>query len=256
MDDLKSRDWLLFSTKSLILSVDQNISIQIIDTPDGGKRLIANGITDNSIEKLYFIVNTDQNNNYLYLEDFKVYKKGSSNPLNIPGLKDIMINVFRSSDAFNFISGKKTHKPFIGSNFITASVDTFSQYIDKYTAFLPNTLTTKDVEKTYEIILNPDDWMSDIGNAMNPNTNGFNQAMNPNTNGTTQALQNAGGSMAGWNVMGAGAPTPISVSLDMLRRGLDMGKVKYGGSDINASSGVPGQQTPGQASQAAGCSIM
>ena len=52
MDDLKSRDWLLFSTKSLILSVDQNISIQIIDTPDGGKRLIASGVTDNSIEKL------------------------------------------------------------------------------------------------------------------------------------------------------------------------------------------------------------
>jgi hypothetical protein len=218
MDDLKSRDWLLFSTKSLILSVDQNISIQIIDTPDGGKRLIANGITDNSIEKLYFIVNTDRNNNYLYLEEFNVYKKNSSKPLNIPGLDDIMKNAFRSSDALNFISDNKTHKPFAGSNFKTTSSDTFSQYIDELTGFLPNTLTTKGVEKTYEIILNPYDWMSDAADALNPNKNGFNQAMDPNKNGLSQSAEN---------------------TANAIRRGLDMGNVRMGGSNRRASEAMP-----------------
>ena len=43
--DLTSREWLLFSTKSMLLMKDENISVDIIDTPDGGKRLIANGIS-------------------------------------------------------------------------------------------------------------------------------------------------------------------------------------------------------------------
>lgn len=209
MDDLKHRDWLLFSTKSLILSVDQNISIQIIDTPDGGKRLIANGITDNSIEKLYFITNTDGNNNYLYLEEFNVYKKNSSKPLNIPGLDDIMKNAFRSSDALNFISDNKTHKPFVGSNFKTASSDTFSQYIDELTGFLPNTLTTKGVEKTYEIILNPDDFISDMKNLGNNISNGFKQA------GSALGLTGPVGSVS----------SPAGMALSMILSGLGMGGV-------------------------------
>jgi methylglyoxal synthase len=90
--DLKHRDWLLYSTKRIIQSVDENISVEIIDTPNGGKKLIASEITEADIDKIAFLTNTDQNNNYLYLEDFQVYIAGSISPLNIPGLKETVMN--------------------------------------------------------------------------------------------------------------------------------------------------------------------
>jgi hypothetical protein len=229
MADLKHRDWLLFSTKSLILSVDQNISVKIIDTPNGGKLLIASGISETAIDKLHFIVNTDQNNNYLYLEDFKVYKKNSPKPLNIPGLKDIMINVFRSSDAFNFVSDNKTHIPFSGSNFKTASVDTFSQYIDKLSSFLPHTLSTNGSEKTYEIVLNPDSILNAMRNALDPNRNGL-----------AESARNTGRVISSWNAMGSHGPAPITAGLHLLQTAFKMGGVKIGGNpNLPASAAVP-----------------
>ena len=157
MPDLKHRDWLLFSIKSMILSVDQNISTKIVDTANGGKWLIASGISNNNIEKLHFLVNTDKNNNYLYLEDFKVYIKGTNRPLNIPGLSAIMKVSFRISDANGFLLSKKTHTPFVGTQFDVNTNSTLGGFVDKFSSLMPYTLNTIDVEKTYEIILNPDD---------------------------------------------------------------------------------------------------
>jgi len=160
--DLLHRDWLLFSTSKMIQAVDQSISINIIDTQNGekngGKLLIASGISEESIGKLNFIVNTDINNNYLYLEDFKVYSFGNYTPLNIYGLKEIMINIYHASDVQGFLRGEKTHTPFDVKNFINTSFKgkTFSQYIDELTGLLPYTPDTSNKIKTYQITLNPD----------------------------------------------------------------------------------------------------
>ena len=155
--DLKHRDWLLFSIKSILLQVNENICVDIIDTPDGGKRLIANGILPETIEKLDFIVNTDQNNNYLYLEDFKVYSVLSFSPLNIPGLKEVIQNVFRTSDINAFLKGDKIHKPFDVENYkknTSFKGASFNEFIISFASLIPFTTNVKDV--TYSIVLNPD----------------------------------------------------------------------------------------------------
>jgi hypothetical protein len=158
MDDLKHRDWLLFTTKRMIQSVDETISVDIVDTPNGGKLLIASGITEAAIDKLTFLTNTDQNNNYLYLEDLKVYVAGFFTPLNIPGLTETVVNVFRSSDADQFVLGNKLHAPFLGSNYNTPylTVTSFSDYVDAFSSLTPYAPTTLGRVKTYEITLNPD----------------------------------------------------------------------------------------------------
>ena len=156
--DLTSRDWLLNSTKSLILSVDTNISVEIVDKPNNGKVLIATGIKESSMDKLKFIVNTDQNNNYLYLEDFQVYLHGHFTPLVVPGLTDVVINAFRNSDIKAFINNEKVHYPFVAGNMMTQNRPsyTFSTFIDAYTGLLSNIFGTYGSVKVYSITLNPD----------------------------------------------------------------------------------------------------
>ena len=158
--DYGHRDWLLFTQEKLIQSVDKNISVKIINSPNNGKKLIASGISEESIEKLLLLVNTDQNNNYLYLEQFNVYVFGFQDPLNIPGLNDICLNLYRDADLDNFISGSKTKNPFTGENVSGnsgISVPTFASFIDLLTSVIPYAPKTSGKQKFFEIILNPDD---------------------------------------------------------------------------------------------------
>ena len=156
--ELQHRDWLLYSTKKIIQSIDQNVSVDIIERPNNTKVLVASGINQESIDKLIFLVNTDQNNNYLYLEDFQVYIIGAYTPLSIPGLKETCMNVFRASDIDGFLLGDKTHDPFNPKKFQNSTFKgtTFSQFVDEYSGLLPYTADTFNETKTYQITLNPD----------------------------------------------------------------------------------------------------
>ena len=72
-EDLKHRDWLLYSTKRLLQKTgDESISIEIRELNNNRKVLIASGITEAMIDNLQFIVNTDQNNNYLYSDSSSI----------------------------------------------------------------------------------------------------------------------------------------------------------------------------------------
>ena len=156
--ELEHRDWLLYSTKKIIQSIDQNVSVDIIERSNNMKVLVASGINETSIDKLMFLVNTDQNNNYLYLEDFQVYVIGAYSALNVPGLNETCMNIFRASDIDGFLSGNKTHNPFNPKNFQNSSFKgtTFSQFIDEYNGLLPYTADTLNEIQTYQITLNPD----------------------------------------------------------------------------------------------------
>ena len=160
-NDLTHRDWLLFSTKALLLRADEYISVSIIDTPDGGKRLIASGIDSSTIEKLPFLVNTDKNNNYLYLEDFEVYTAGYFSPVNIPGLVELIKHSFRMSDITAFTTSNcKVHYPFAVSNYNSTSNssfdgETFSEFVSTFANLMPFTPKI-DSNVTYSITLNPD----------------------------------------------------------------------------------------------------
>ena len=151
--DLKHRDWLLFSMKSIIQSTDESISIFIEDRPDGGKVLRATTISEKTIGNLPFITNTDQNNNYLYLEDLMVYIDGHIAPLEVPGLKDVAIEVYRKSDINAFLQYNRTHFPFSINSYKGLN---FNEFVDQYTALQPTTLNTTGYVKTYEIVINPD----------------------------------------------------------------------------------------------------
>jgi len=151
--DLKHRDWLLFSVQNMIQSADESISTFIEDTPDGGKVLRAVSISEQTIGNLPFLTNTDQNNNYLYLEDLKVYIDGHIAPLDVPGLKDVAINVYRKSDINSFLQYNRVHFPFSINSYKGLN---FNEFVDQYTALQPTTLNTTGYVKSYEIVLNPD----------------------------------------------------------------------------------------------------
>jgi len=155
--DLKHLDWLLFSTEKLIQSVNTNISTQIVKS-SGKNLLIVSNVSEEDINNLFFLVNTDQNNNYLYLESFSLFYQGASKSVDIPGLELIIINNFRKSDIDGFISKKDVHYPFdvkkfVGSDFTGT---TLSEFIDHYTGLIPFAPSTYGKVKTYSFVLNPD----------------------------------------------------------------------------------------------------
>jgi hypothetical protein len=156
--DLQHRDWLLFTQQALISKVNPNISTEIVDRDNGSKVLIISDIPEGGIKDLLFITNTDNNNNYGYLEEFNVFRFGASIPLNIPGLSEIVQNIYRYSDMNAFLSKSTTHDPFNPKNFVNSSFkgQSFTKFVDELTALLPFTTDTGSITTTYQIIFNPD----------------------------------------------------------------------------------------------------
>jgi hypothetical protein len=156
--DLQHRDWLLFTQQSLITKINSNISTMIVDRNNGSKVLIISNIPEGSLKDLLFITNTDNNNNNGYLEEFNVFNSGSSFPLNIPGLSEIVKNIYRYSDMNAFLSNSVTHDPFNPKNFVNSSFkgQSFSEFINQLTALLPFTTDTSTGITSYQVIFNPD----------------------------------------------------------------------------------------------------
>lgn len=156
MTDLNHSDWLLNSIKKIMERIDQRISVSSFTTSSGGKKIFIYGIDSIAIEKIYFITNTDQNNNYLSLEDFNVYIDKHYGPLDIPGLKEIMISMYAHSDIFSFLSNNRTHTPFTVKNILNTDYKgkTFSGYIDYLSASIPYVQHSEGRFKGYSITLN------------------------------------------------------------------------------------------------------
>ena len=151
--DLQHRDWVLRSQQALIAKIDPTISTKIINTPDGGKRLLIFNVSESSIQELLFLTNTDQNNNYMYLENFSVTIQGDLQPLEFPGLSKIMIKVYELSDSNGFINSSKTQQPFSSTYF---KGQTINQFVDALSALTPSVPDTYGLEKNYNFALKPD----------------------------------------------------------------------------------------------------
>lgn len=156
---LNHSDWLLNSVTKIMESIDAKISVSSETTSVGGKRIFIYGIDEIAIDKLYFLTNTDQNNNYLYTEDFKVYLDNNSYPFEIPGFKNIAKSMYEHSDIFAFLSGNKVHIPYNVANITNTSYTgkTFSGYIDYFSSTIPYIEDTSGHIKKYHIVLNTDD---------------------------------------------------------------------------------------------------
>ena len=155
--DLTHADWCLYTQQKLISNVNSDIPSQVIKNGTKSYLIISN-ISEADLDKLYFLTNTDQNNNYLYIEDFKVYISSSPNPVNIPGLLEVITSSFRSNDANAFINGSKVYYPFDVKNFQNSYFKgkTFSEFVDTLSGLLPYSANTSGYNKRYQIILNPD----------------------------------------------------------------------------------------------------
>ena len=151
--DLQHRDWVLRSQQALIINTDSTISTKIVDTPDGGKRLILYNISESSIQNLLILTNTDQNNNYLYLEDFKVTIEKDLQPLEFLGLTQTMIKIHELPVSKGFINSSKTHSPFTPEFFKGKTINEFIDSISSSLAYVPN---TNEKVKNYTLVYNPD----------------------------------------------------------------------------------------------------
>lgn len=152
--DLNQIDWLLFSSQQLIEQLDASIPVQIVKNDYGEKVLIVSQISQDIISKIPFITNNDYNKNTLQLVDIFVYLDTYRDPINVPGLKDIVVkNIFKISDLNAFIAGKNLHYPFENSNMKNAS--SFNDFVDKLTSYTPYTARTSGKTKIYKIVLNP-----------------------------------------------------------------------------------------------------
>lgn len=157
--DLMSRDWVLASVIKLAQAVDPLIVANIENTCNGGKLLYLSNISENAIERISVLTNNDQNNNYLYVEDFKVYLDNQLTPITFPELTKVVANMYKYSDVQAFIAGNKTQKPFLVSNFGGTSDykgKTFSGFVDYLSAVVPFVPSTRNKVKKFTIVLNPD----------------------------------------------------------------------------------------------------
>ena len=158
--DLTSRDWVAASTKQLVLSIDPSVSVEFKYYPNGGMKIFLSNISESTIGKLSFLTNTDFNNNYLYLEDLKVFINGHYSSLDIPGLFEIANSLYKQSDITAFLAGNKVKQPFAPSNIQDTSLppgSTFNDFVDSLSGLIPYVEHTINRVKTYQIVLNPDD---------------------------------------------------------------------------------------------------
>jgi len=166
--DLKHRDWLLATTVKMVQNIDSFIRWKIISLPNGTKHLVLSNISEDSLGKINFLTNTDQNNNYLYLEDINVFIDGNfNNRIEVTGLKELAIELYNNSDQLAFLSNSQTHVPFNNPLLypFTNKPMSLNTYIDLVTSAVPFNPNTVGHVKTYSLILNPDDLITctDVG---------------------------------------------------------------------------------------------
>jgi len=158
--DLTHADWWIRTTQKLLQSVDTNLRFKVVKHPDNTQHVHVANISEELLSKLFFLVNTDQNNNYGYLENLNVYTQDdySRTPISIPGISELANGVWNNTDAFGFINSQKTETPFLSPlyNPITNEPLSFPQYVDLITAIIPWLPKTLGKVKIFELVLNPD----------------------------------------------------------------------------------------------------
>ena len=151
--------WLLETTKQMVAGKDQSISYTAEPDGSGGQRIKFSQISESSIDKLEFIVNTERSNNILSIESFSVYLGYNNKPLNIPGLSEVVVKMYKKSETAAYILGNKIHSPFVQtSTTIDSDYDNFNEFISKLSKLLPDvpdlqtTGSTTSQKKFYEVI--------------------------------------------------------------------------------------------------------
>jgi len=164
--DLTHADWWIRTTKKLLQKVDTSLRFTVVKV-EKTQHLTIENISEATLSRLFFLVNTDQNNNYGYLEELQVFVKGdySRTAIPIPGFSTLANAIWNEADATGFIEGQKTQTTFLAplNNPYTNEPLTVPQYVDWITAVIPWAPKTFGKEKIFTLILNPDTEVGILG---------------------------------------------------------------------------------------------
>jgi len=157
--DLTHADWWIRTCTKLLQKVDTSLRFTVVKI---GKtqHLVIENISESTLSKLFFLVNTDQNNNYGYLEALQVFVKDdySRTAIPIPGFSTLANAIWNEADAMGFVDGEKTQTAFLAplNNPYTNEPLTIPEYVDWITAIIPWAPKTFGKEKVFTLMLNPD----------------------------------------------------------------------------------------------------
>jgi hypothetical protein len=179
--DLTHADWWVRTSTKLLQKVDTSLRFTVVKVGQT-QHLMVENISEATLSKLFFLVNTDQNNNYGYLEALQVFVKGdySRTAIPIPGFSTLANAIWNEADAIGFVEGQKTQTAFLAplNNPYTNEPITIPEYVDWITAVIPWAPKTFGKEKIFTLMLNPDtEYSRDGGKTFMPINSG---SFNPN----------------------------------------------------------------------------
>ena len=168
--DLTHADWWIRTTVKMLQNVDNTMRFAVHRIEDTQHLHIQN-ISEPTLSNLLFMVNTDQNNSYGYLEAMQVFTKNdySVSEIPVPGLSQLAISIWNNSDSKCFIDGLRTQSPFLNPLINpTNTTQPFSipQYVDMMTEMIPWLPSTYGQEKVFSLFLNPDEPLKGIAAAL------------------------------------------------------------------------------------------
>jgi hypothetical protein len=157
--DLTHADWWIRTCTKLLQKVDTSLRFTVVKV-EKTQHLMVENISEATLSKLFFLVNTDQNNNYGYLEALQVFVKDdySRTAIPIPGFSTLANAIWNEADATGFVEGQKTQTAFLAplNNPYTNEPLTVPEYVDWITAVIPWAPKTFGKEKIFTLMLNPD----------------------------------------------------------------------------------------------------
>jgi len=168
--DLTHADWWVRTTVKLLQTVDTALRFNIIKMGET-QHLIVENISEATLSQLFFLVNTDQNNNYGYLESLQVFLQSdySRTAIPIPGFSTLANAIWNEADATGFVAGEKTQTAFLNplNNPYTNQPLSICEYVDLITAVIPWAPKTSGQVKIFTLMLNPDKFDNISGSTKN-----------------------------------------------------------------------------------------
>ena len=134
--DFTTADWLLFSTEKMA----KRINPYIVSTK-GNNLLVLSNVNCDDLKKIYLFTNTNSNNDYLYFDSISIKTNNSS--LYLPGLNEIVKEIYTDEDNKANSEDQKFFKPF----------ESIDELVDKFTSIVPIYPKLEGKEKYYTIKL-------------------------------------------------------------------------------------------------------
>jgi molybdopterin-binding protein len=138
-----------------VLAKKTNSNIQVLNK---GNNVILSNITEDDLSKLPFVVGTDQSNKIAQISRFEVSvldSNGNYSDIDIPGLTEMVSNIYNESAAQSFLAGSLTHSPFSSatstSKAISSSTSKIRPLVDAMTNANPTLQKTGGKKVLYKI---------------------------------------------------------------------------------------------------------